>query len=179
MIRRSNYPIAYIFVKLRDDLMLSFAQLLHCARLGVFVFFLLFFFWPLHGSDVMLSTCKMATHHRQNAAGRRKVQVNFHFHGVISHVRRQAFGADYLRTYLWSFSPRCVWIISSYLCKNQSGVCDLGLNPKLLSSLYISALYRGWNNALYNIRKCIIYLIGCNLVFGPCLGTRELAKIFS
>lgn len=29
----------------------------------------------LLGSDVRVSTCKMAAHHRQNTAGRRKVQV--------------------------------------------------------------------------------------------------------
>ncbi|TSK16080.1 WD repeat-containing protein 48 [Bagarius yarrelli] len=46
-----------------------------------------------YGSDVMLSTCKMATHHRQNAAGRRKVQVSYVIRDEVEKYNRNGVNA--------------------------------------------------------------------------------------
>uniref|UniRef100_A0A8C2G693 WD repeat domain 48 n=1 Tax=Cyprinus carpio TaxID=7962 RepID=A0A8C2G693_CYPCA len=45
------------------------------------------------GSDVTTSTCKMATHHRQNAAGRRKVQVSYVIRDEVEKYNRNGVNA--------------------------------------------------------------------------------------
>uniref|UniRef100_A0A803YS90 WD repeat-containing protein 48 n=1 Tax=Meleagris gallopavo TaxID=9103 RepID=A0A803YS90_MELGA len=47
----------------------------------------------LLGSDVTVSTCKMAAHHRQNTAGRRKVQVSYVIRDEVEKYNRNGVNA--------------------------------------------------------------------------------------